>query len=162
MVNQIICYIPASPKNRLLRSCICCTQKQYGLTASESKLLQSALNLALESNLVECSDHNLESVNQSQSCHQSNLGATCSLDDNFNFLNPVEFSEPPDYLEMRKQPYLKDLGTLPEFDINSFDSNRFEHHEEISFDLKQPSWQSFWNITLKGTGNVIAYVGGTW
>lgn len=83
----------------------------------------------------------------------------CSIDD--NFLNPVEFSEPPDYLEMRKQPHLKDLGTLPGFDINSFDSNRFEHHEEISFDLKQPSWQSFWNITLKGTGNVIAYVGGT-
>ena len=55
---------------------------------------------------------------------------------------------PSDYLEMRKQPHLEDLGTLPNFDINSFESNHYEHHKEISFKLKQPVWQSFWNITL--------------
>ena len=105
------------------------------------------LKLALESNLIEYVNSDLESANHSQSCHQPDLFVAYSPDED-NFLNAVDFSEPPDYLEMRKQPHLKKLSTLPDFDINICGSNRFEHHKEISFDLKQPSWQSFWRITL--------------
>lgn len=146
MVNQIIFYVPASPRNRLLRGCICCIQKQYGLTASESKLLQLALKLALESNLVECGDNNLESVNQFQNYDKSELAATYTIGD--KFLNSVDFSEAPDYLETGNQPRLKNLGMLPDLNDNSSASNRFEHQNEISFGLKQPSWQSFWSIAL--------------
>lgn len=106
---------------------------------------QAVLNLTKEPKLIEGANNSLESVPQSQSSDQSDLVAAYSIDD--NFLNAIDFSEPPDYLETRKPPHIEDLGTLSDFDVNSFDSNRFEHLKGISFKLKQPVWQSFWSIT---------------
>ncbi len=134
LVDQLIYYIPASSKNRLLRGCICwcCIQKQEPLTTKEYQLLQLVLKLAHESNLVECVSNDLEFVNQFQTSQQLDLAVAYSLDDD-SLVNAVDLSEPLDYLETGR---------------HNFDSNRFEHHKEISFDLKQPSWQSFWSITL--------------
>ena len=49
------------------------------------------LKLALESNLVECNDKNLEPINQFQNYEKSELAATYIIGD--KFLNSVDFSE---------------------------------------------------------------------
>ena len=105
---------------------------------------QAILNLIKEPELIEGANNSLESVDQSQISQQSELATAYSLD--VNFLNAVDFSELPDYPKTCKQPHLEDLSTLSDLEVKNFDSNRFKHHKEISFDLNQPSWQSFWIV----------------
>lgn len=140
LVNRLVQDFPEDPSSRLLRGHIYCILQEYDLAREQ---YQVVLNLTKEPELIDCANNGLESVNQYERSYSSASAVANNPDVDDAFSIAVDFPDSFNYLRTDKQQDLEDLGTLSDFDANSFDLNSFEDNKELGFGSEQPFGNSF-------------------
>ncbi len=142
LVNRLVQDFPEDPSSRLLRGHIYCILQEYDLAREQ---YQVVLNLTREPELIDCANNGLESVNQYERSYSSASATANNPDIDDAFSIAVDSPGSSSYLRTNKQQDLEDLGTLSEFDADSFDLNSFEDdkEQELGFGSEQPFGNSF-------------------
>ena len=120
LVDRLVQNFPDDPSSHLLRGHIYCVLQQYDLAREH---YQMVLSLTEDPEFIDCANNGLESVSQYQSSDQSASGAA--------------------YNPYAEQPDVEDLGTLDDFDFNSFNGNSFQHPEAPGSEFEEPFGISF-------------------
>ena len=137
LVNQLVQDFPDDPSSRLLRGHVYCILQQYDLAREQ---YQVVMNLTKETELIECANNGLESVNQYERSYQSASDGASDSDDTFDA--SIDSSGISSYFKTGRED-LEDLGALEDFDSNSFDFNSFEANKKSSFEVERSSSNPF-------------------
>lgn len=141
LVDRLVQDFPDDPSSRLLQGHIYCVLQQYDLAREQYSLV---LDLTKEPELIECANNGLEYISQYESSDQS-ASATAHEAEIDDIFSPAgETPKSSDYLAKGEQSDLEDLGTLQDYDVNSFDFDSFAHDEEPADSrLEQPFGNPF-------------------